>query len=198
MISEVKELSERYEVSDVPDFARASELEEFAPDMEVQAEEIRDAFCEIPELSFDRWKELSIDRKAELLSEFERKIAVIEMRRPLSVEHEATRPSLMGYFDGSKIVISDNLLGKNDMHSYREVLNTLFHEGRHAYQFHNILEGRTERSDELFSSWEVNIKDMGYQPSSSFTSMGYYRYYTQPVEVDARVFAETAVRALRV
>ena len=198
MLNEINELGLAIDVSDIPDFARTSELQEFAPSMEIQAQEISDVFREMPELSFDKWKELSVDRKTELLGDFERKIAAIEMRNPLEVRHEAAAPSLMGYYDGKKIVISDNLLGKNDRESYREVLDTLFHEGRHAYQFHNIYTARTESSDELFRSWEVNIKDMGCQPARSFFSMGANRYFCQPVEVDARVFAELTMKTLKV
>ena len=198
MIKEFDELKKGVDVSDIPCFAKSTEIREFAPQMEIQAEEIYDVFCEIPELSFNKWKELSIDRRVELLGEFEKKIAEIEMRNPLSVQHEATIPALKGYFDGRKIVISDNVLAKNDKASYREVLNTLFHEGRHAYQFHNIFSGRTERSDEMFHSWEVNIKQLGYQPSKSYSLMGYNRYFCQPVEVDARIFAELVVKTLKV
>ena len=197
MLNELNELSRAVDVTDIPDFAKVSELQEFAPSMEIQAQEIRDIFYEIPELSYDRWKELSIDRRAELLGYFETKIAAIEMRDPLRIEHEATAKSVAGYFDGSKIVISDNQLGRNDIGAYWDVLDTLFHEGRHAYQYHNIYGTRTERSDELFRSWEVNMKEMGYQPGNSFTTAGLNRYFCQPVEVDARVFAELAVKTLR-
>ena len=197
-MKEFNELIRAVDVSDIPSFARSMEVHEFAPSMEIQAEEIHNVFCEIPELSFDKWQELSIERRVELLGEFEKKVAEIEMRAPLSVHHEATIPALKGYFDGNKIVISDNVITQNDKASYREVLNTLFHEGRHAYQFHNIFSERTERNDELFKSWDVNIKQLGYQPSKGCSLMGYNRYFCQPVEVDARVFAEVVMRTLKV
>ena len=195
-MDELNEIARHAECNDIPPFARASELGEFAPNMEVQTEAIRNAFCEIPELSFKHWKELDIDEKTELLCEFERKIAQIEMRHPLTVIHEATPPGVEGYFDGKKIVISDRTLGSSDIKAYREVLDTLFHEGRHAYQFHNVFVGRTERSDELLRAWEVNLKELGYQPSNSYRTLGFQHYFCQTVELDARLFAESAVRKL--
>ena len=195
-MDELNEIARHAECSDIPPFVRDSELGEFAPNMEVQTEAIRNAFCEIPELSFKHWKELDIDEKTELLCEFERKIAQIEMRHPLTVIHEATPPGVEGYFDGKKIVISDRTLGSNDIKAYREVLDTLFHEGRHAYQFHNVFVGRTERSEELLRAWEVNLKELGYQPSNSYRTLGFQHYFCQPVELDARLFAESAVRKL--
>ena len=36
------------------------------------------------------------------------------------------------------MVISDNLIGSNSYEAYKEVLKTLFHEGRHAYQYYNL------------------------------------------------------------
>lgn len=195
-MDEINETARQIDSDDIPPFARASELGEFAPNMEIQAEAIRNAFCDMPELSFKHWKELGLDEKTELLCEFERKIAEIEMRPPLTVTHEATRPGVEGYFDGKKIVISDRTLGRNDIKAYREVLDTLFHEGRHAYQFHNIFAVRTESSDELFRAWEINIKELGYQPSDSYRTLGFQHYFCQPVELDARLFAETAVRKL--
>ena len=196
MIEQFENIDFRIDVgiANMPDFLRALETKELAPSMEVQAEEIRDVFCEIPDLSFDRWKELGVDQRTTILNQFEQKIASIEMRDAFTVNHEPTRAGLMGYYDGKKLVISDNLLRKNDYASYREALDTLFHEGRHAYQFYNLDVKRTEQSDERFKSWEMNIKELKYQ--NSYVHGGFARYYTQPVEVDARLFAETVIRKL--
>ena len=74
-------------------------------------------------------------------------------------------------------------------------METYFHEGRHAYQFYNLLVERTEPNSELFNSWDVNLNVLGYN-SEDYGIFGYEEYYTQPVEVDARVFAETVISKL--
>ena len=87
------------------------------------------------ELNEIAWAVDVIDKRAELLGYFETKTAAIEMRNPLRTEHESTAKSVAGYFDGSRIVIiiiSDDQLGRNDIGAYWNILETLFHEGRHA------------------------------------------------------------------
>lgn len=184
----------------VPGFARMEGMQEFAPSMEVQAAEILDVYRDIPELHFDKWKELDVEQKVNVLNSFEQRIAEIEMRDAMPVEHEATKPALMGYYDGSKLVISDNLLTSSQYEDYKQAMDTLFHEGRHAYQNYNLNICQTESSNELVNSWRVNLQELGYDSpggiNSLFSNKGYYRYYTQPIEVDARLFAETVVNRL--
>ena len=67
MLNELNELARAAEITDIPGFARFTELQEFAPSMEIQALEIREIFREMPELSFENWRELSIDKRTELL-----------------------------------------------------------------------------------------------------------------------------------
>lgn len=198
-VQEIKELSNVELKSEIPQFV-LNEVNEYAPSMEIQAEEIKDIFTEIPELRYENWKELGADQRTEVLNSFEKRIAEIEMRDAMPVEHEATRPTLFGYYNGEKLVISDNLIGNDSYEAYKETLNTLFHEGRHAYQYYNLDVKRTEASWEMVNAWQVNLKELGYESakSSLFSNRGYYRYYTQPIEVDARTFAETVIGKLGV
>lgn len=185
-----------------------SELKEtiaFAPSMEVQAEKIKDIYDSTPELQFAEWKKLGIEDRTKLLGHFEERIASVERRPAKPVLHEQTKPRLMGYNDGQKLVISDRLVGSNEYKDYKETLNTLFHEGRHSYQNYNLYVNRTEKSDEIYKSWIANREKLGYSSSNTsfpfsmsnaFREKNYYKYYTQPVEVDARLFAETVENKL--
>lgn len=185
---------------EVPDFLRLNETGECAPPMEVQAVEISEAFRDIPELSFENWQELSVEDRAVTLNAFEARIAEIELRDAMPVNTESTDPGVYGYYDGTKLVISDKLLGSNRYEDYKEVMDTLLHEGRHAYQFHNVYTSQTELSDTLVDAWRVNLKELGYDSASTldtmFATKGFKRYYTQPVEVDARHFAETVINKI--
>lgn len=181
------------------------ETEGFAPSMEVQADKIRDIYYSMPEIQFAEWKKLDVEERTKLLEAFEGKIANVEKRTAMPVRHEQTKAGLMGYNDGHKLVISDRLVGSNEYSDYKEVLNTLFHEGRHSYQNYNLYIGRTESSDEIYKSWVANREKLGYSSSntsfpfslsSTFREKSYYKYYTQPVEVDARLFAETVEKKL--
>ena len=196
-VSSFQEIPSRQEV---PAFLSLDETGEFAPSMEVQAAEISEVLRDIPEIQFENWKELSIEERTEVLNAFESEIAKIEMRDVMPVEHEDLGSCTYGYFDGTKVVVSDALIGSDRYEDYREVLDTLFHEGRHAYQNYNLYVRQTEQSGILVDAWRVNLDKLGYDSASSFDTLfatrGFHRYYTQPIEVDARQFAETVLNKL--
>ena len=175
---------------DLPRFIENDELSEFAPSMEIQAQEISEFFCEIDELQFDKWRELDVDGRVEALSVLEKETAEIAHRPPLEVK----------YFDGNRIVLSEKILSSNSFEDYKETLNTIFHEGRHGYQNYNLRVERIDQSEELVQSWKVNQDILGYKngENSLIQELGYYEYYTQPVEVDARFFAETVMGKLEI
>lgn len=177
----------------------------YAPSMEVQAEKIKEIFEATPDLQYDNWKNLNVNERKKALNEFEKRIAEVEMRISMPVEYEKLRDGFMGYTDGRKLVVSERVLKSNGYSDYKETMNTLFHEGRHSYQHYNLHVRRTEQSDETFNAWVINEKKLGYSSgnvsfpfnlSESLRQKGYYKYYTQPVEVDARLFAETVERKI--
>lgn len=183
---------------DVPNFIENDEISEFAPSMEIQAQEISEFFHEIDELQFDKWKKLDVDERVEALSVLEKEIAEIAHRPSLEVKYEVMEDGKFGYFDGSSIVLSEKFLSSDSYEDYKETLNTIFHEGRHGYQDYNLREQRVDQSLELVESWRVNEDILGYKngENSMIQELGYYEYYTQPVEVDARFFAETVIGKL--
>lgn len=185
--------------SGLPEFLRMDETKEFAPSMEIQAMEIRDVFLDVPELQFDQWKELGMEERMEVLNAFEDRIAEIEHRTPMEVRHEPMDHNVMGYFDGESLALSDRFIFDDSYDSYKETLNTLFHEGRHAYQNYNLNIERVEQSAEMVESWNVNNNILGYKDGESIIpELGFLEYYSQPVEVDARVFAEKVVNTLNI
>lgn len=183
----------------------SGQWELYAPVMEVQAEKIKGIFDDTPEIQYDNWKNLNIDERKKALNDFEKDIAHIEKRISMPVEYEKLSGGVMGYTDGRKLVVYERVLKSNGYSDYKETLNTFFHEGRHSYQNYNLYVHRTEQSDETFNSWVINRKKLGYSSGDvsfplnldeSFRQKSYYQYYTQPVEVDARLFAETVERKI--
>lgn len=195
---EIAEATDDLQDNCIPVFMRLDETKEFAPNMEVQSAEIRDVFLDMPELKYDEWKELSCEERLASLNQLEQKVADIAMRMPLEVKSESLESNVMGLCDGKSLTISDQLLMSDSEESYVEVFNTLFHEGRHAYQYYNLDVERVEQNKELVDSWRVNFEILGYDNGDRmiFKDLGFYEYYSQPVEVDARVFAETVCNSL--
>lgn len=183
----------------LPEFLQMDETKEFAPSMEIQALEIKDVFMDLPELHFDQWKELGVEERIDILNEFEDKIAEIEHRNPMDVRYEEMESNIMGYFDEKSLVLAEQLVCDDSYDSYKETLDTLFHEGRHAYQNYNLNVERVEQSAEMVESWNVNKNILGYKSGESIIpELGYLEYFSQPVEVDARVFAEKVIDSLNI
>ena len=134
----------RAEISETEDSQLDSVAEQdMAPGMEIQAEEISEAFLEIPELKYENWEHLSPEERIDALQRMETLTAEIEHRPMAPIVGEQMGSSTYGYFSPEDGMIHINLdyLTNNSYESYCETLDTLFHEGRHAYQTFNAFSG---------------------------------------------------------
>lgn len=197
-------LGQQMDCTEIPVFV-SEELENFAPSMEVQAAEIRDVFMDIPELQFENWQNLDLNERVEVLQQLENEVAEIAHRPPLEITAAPLPDGVMGQCGLDGITISDRVLASNSYDMYRENLDTVFHEGRHAYQKYNImlsyLTGEpVERNEVLVESWKDNLIEMGYEDGNwpGYEDIGFLHYLNQPIEVDARAFANEAMRALNI
>lgn len=94
-----------------------------------------------------------------------------------------------GYYNpnNKEIVVNELYLLTNSPETYRECLDTILHEGRHAYQDFNMTCRQVHTSSGDISNWYKNEYEYGYQDAETF---GFKAYAMQPVECDARKFAE--------
>lgn len=177
-----------------------NEIPDFAPSMEVQAGLIREEFLNISEVQYENWKELTVEERVAAMNALELRIAQIAHRDPITVYSENLEYPILGYYSNEAkiMVISEFSVGDDSYEAYVRAMTTLFHEGRHAYQDYNLKVCRVEQSDELVTAWAVNYNGLGYDNGNRliFKTHGIMRYVTQPVEVDARVFAETVIKEL--
>ena len=58
------------------------------------------------------------------------------------IQIESLGNGYFGYYSPKTetITINSDYIKSNDISDYREVLDTIFHEGRHAYQYYNLTE----------------------------------------------------------
>ena len=101
----------------------------------------------------------------------------------------------------SKFVMSDS------KEAYKDVLDTIIHEGRHAYQHYNVDQKCVHDSLSEVNTWRENFYDPQYRYYSGNTlvvigpnkvgNVGYRLYYYQPVEIDARNFAADVMFKLK-
>lgn len=192
------------------EFLNRSENLEFLTDLEM-TENIADYLKSVEKLRYDKWCTLSLEQKAELLNEMEKNIAAIEHRPALKVELENMEPRSFGYQDeyNHKIVLNSRLVGVNSAAMHREVIDTIVHEGRHAYQHYNVDVKMIHESSSEVKTWEQNFYDPEYQyyqsgsqkilipyHDGSIHDVDYRLYYYQPVEIDARNFASEVLSKL--
>lgn len=203
----------------VPDESvfEGSELEHFA---QIEKEIIYD--CEtigqitsylesFDSIRYENWAKMSSDEKLSVLREVEDNLADIERRPAMNVVADKMGSGTLGYHDSSSnmICINEDVLISDKPEAHRKILDTLIHEGRHAYQHYNVDVQLIHESGVEVECWRENFYDSKYQyyqyagqeiripDSNAFTDTSDFRlYYNQPIEVDARDFTSQIIDQL--
>lgn len=150
----------------------------------------------MPEVKRENWINLSFEERVKVIQKIETQAAKVGCRPALAVETAPMNANNHGYMNwgSQKIVINENLIRSNKTEAFQQAIKTLLHESRHAFQYSNIALERTEPNDEKYQSWVLNLAT-GYCAAKLF---GLKNYYLQPLEVDARVFAEAIVSRTKI
>lgn len=176
-------------------------------------EKIAEYLESVEGIKYENWVTLSLEERTELLRTIEAEIAEIEHRTPMAVGIEELPKGYFGYqcADNNSIAINSLYVMDDSPEAHREVLDTIIHEGRHAYQHYNVDVRQVHESGAEVETWRENYYDKNwgyysetgqhiYIPTSDgwgFTTMPDYRlYYYQPVEIDARNFAKDVMSEL--
>jgi hypothetical protein len=145
----------------------------------------------MPDLSafeLSNWENLSAAQRVKALQEIEDMMALKLGRQPRSVAPSSRIDDDLGAYYPSNsdfLFINHDLIG-SDTDSYLAV-ETVIHEGRHAYQDDCITNKTTPLSEDAgkVSFWSHNMPERGgYYEDADYTI---YRY--QPIEADANDFA---------
>ena len=181
---------------------------EILHDSEV-TEQIAEYLSGLEDLKFENWTKLSLEQRKELLNRIEHQIAAIEHRPPLPIDVEKMKASTFGYQSNyyHKIALNSLYVGSNSKNDYLEVIDTIIHEGRHAYQHYNVDKKLIHDSASVVNTWRENFYDPKYQYYNSgsciipvkgrLQDVGFRLYYYQPVEIDARNFASDVLLKLK-
>jgi hypothetical protein len=151
---------------------------------------------EIYGLKPEQWRELNLEQRTEVLQNAHNAVAATYRFKPCPVEIVPLSPKRFGEFSEETGIIKINrrlVAGNNNIQS----LQTLLHESRHAYQWHFLQPVRrgfgwlSEADWTLAQEWSDNFDDYKTAEQNSFQE-----YSNQPIEVDARSFAETVIKLL--
>lgn len=173
-----------------------------APQDYVQIEAVGETLANCEELRWENWQNLELSEKVEVLNDVETRIAAIEHRPPCPVrtgnnmgELEVTPYEISGHMGGYRtgtkdITLNPELLTSDNPMVYREMLDTLVHEGRHAYQDYNVNVCEVHPRHSEVASWSETMAGgkWGYWGDCS-NELGQRLYEQQAIEIDARNFA---------
>ena len=137
----------------------------------------------------DCWNGLSIDERQDALNTLAIDAGNAYRSEIKGVIFFDADPSSRGYYNGDGyLYINSDCLTDNS--NRLDAIDTIYHEGRHAFQHAAIMEPSTHGiTTEQAAIWEENFNH--YLSSSKF---GYERYYNQPVENDAFSYAEYIIQ----
>lgn len=173
--------------------------------------EVVDYLETIDALNYMEWSKLTISERLAVLNYVESGLAQIEHRPALNVQFKDLDIKCLGYHCDSErlIVLNSKYVGANDPLIHREVIDTIIHEGRHAYQHYNVDVKCIHESLSEVKEWEKNFYDPQWRYYSykgqkiyipfddgETVDVGYRLYANQPVEIDARNFASEVLHKL--
>lgn len=136
----------------------------------------------IAEIQPEVWETLDADERLATLQGIEERMAEIQGRPPTELSSAPLEPGTCGgYTRGEGITLSEEHLGSNDV---AEIVDTVVHEGRHAYQDHVIQNPDASHNQVLSQSWSENWDN--YLTAEDY---GQEVYQGQPIEADAWNYA---------
>jgi hypothetical protein len=164
---------------------------------QIQGAKLERLLTELDEIDGTRprqWSKLNQQERMEVLQNVHDVVALVYKFEPGTVRVARLPPGERGNFSESTemIQISTRLVMGND---HIQPLKTLMHESRHAYQWHlatDVRRGFGWHSDTdwaLAQEWSDNFDD--YKSPERYGSQ---EYMSQPIEVDARNFADTVIK----
>lgn len=172
-----------------------------APNDLEQIDNISDILSSCSEIKFENWRNLDISEKVDVLNELESQIAEIECRPACPVSSVPMPFSQFGGYSPTTKSIELNesylVLSGKDPAMLAETLDTIIHEGRHAYQDFNVNVCETHSRHSEVESWAETMEGgkWGYWGDCS-DLLGQRLYEQQSIEIDARNFAADVLNAM--
>lgn len=135
---------------------------------------------------YSAWSSFSPAERLEKLQEFQSRIAASQSRNSVPLVSSRMDVSVFGVYDGRQIRVNQDHLASPD--SFWQILDTLIHEDRHAYQHWSLITPGFHTDPDQVRAWADNWNNYLDPKEVSFR-----RYRSQPIENDAFWFAESVV-----
>ncbi len=178
--------------SDEPNFAEVTEEqliadvygcseEDFSFDTDVSKPEIQ---ASLEQFEDSIWENKDIEEKKACISDFAEIVALdLGIDNRPDIEYYKADPCDCGCFDPEENVIKIN---ENNLENPNEVVNTVAHEMRHAYQYQRAQ--NIENYKDLLYAYNFSHYITPYETEDGF--VGFTDYQDQYIEAEARAYAD--------
>lgn len=160
---------------------------------QLREQEVYELFCG------PSWDAMDEDSRLQALQELELRMAARQHREPYAVRlvpEDMDRPNLQGFFNEEAIYLNRRFMSAKGFlaktYSAAQALDTLIHEGRHAFQASQIQDVENLKDREKMI-WRCNYSAYIGAPRSK-TQFCLYAF--QPIERDARRFAAQELKRI--
>lgn len=143
----------------------------------------------------ENWTERTRSEREAGLVQAERLLSAEQGRNPVKVHFEVMDEGQYGYYDGEIHVRSSDV----DASTPDEALNTIAHEGRHAYQDYCIDNPDTHTNQEQVTRWAENALPGHYKVPGDVSNgniVTQAEYEEQPLEADAWSYGNAVARTV--
>jgi len=161
-------------------------------EINLQVEEASERLSNFPEIKPENWESLDEPQRLEALQNVENQMAEIQGRPALPIQETDLPANTFGQYDGENIQINGESIMDNHM-PVNDFVDTIIHEGRHAYQDYAIQNPGFEVDSEKVNQWAENFEPGNYLTPEEF---GQELYMNQPVEADAWSYASRITSAI--
>lgn len=153
-----------------------------------QVKEATNRLMAIDEIKPETWQELEDPERLDTLQQVENEMAGVQGRPSVEVVADEMSRGSFGYFDGASIHVGAEALQDENV---AENVDTIVHEGRHAYQQYAVDHPGFHSDHEQVQAWDENFDN--YLTAEMY---GQEAYQNQPVEADAWNYASQIRQAV--
>lgn len=182
------------EFDEVPDSLPAAPSDtslEHELDTELQISDAVERLAGMDNLRPEQWQALDANQRLSVLQDVENTMSGIQGRPAVTIEAASMESNTFGGFDpttGGIVINAEHLVG--DLPP-TEHLDTIIHEGRHAFQHYAIAHPDAVADSAVVSAWAENMTN--YLSPDQY---GQELYAQQPIEADAFAYAGRIINGL--
>ncbi len=178
------EVPETQEISEAPPDISDNPALDFEIQTDVQVQQAVDEINQIEGIQPEVWENLNAGERLGVLQSIEDRMAGIQGRPPVEIGAHEMDASTFGGWNGQTIELNAAHL-QSDM-PVSEFIDTIVHEGRHAFQDYAIQNPGVVSDASIVNAWAENRMPGNYLRAEEY---GQELYLAQPLEADAWAFA---------